>query len=92
MNFRREIYYQENHGKPHKKVTKEELVKLIGMTLSSRLLSKAEYRIEKHPELGVLPVEKAMEFEAFLNGDLASMVIIADWTNRGNIFVQLISE
>jgi len=91
MNYRREIYYQEKAGEPHRKVTKEELEALIGMTLSSWLLSRAEYRIEGHPEIG-FAAETTLQLKAFFEGALASVVVVADSTNHGNVFVQLVSE
>lgn len=91
MNFYREIYYQEKEGVPHRKVCKEELESLIGMSLSSWILSKAEYRIEEHPEIGFSP-EIALQLKAFFEGTLSSVVVVASSTSRGNVFVQIVSR
>ena len=90
MVYREEIYYQEKAGVPHKKVTKEELEALIGMTLSSWILSKAKYRAEGYRETGLSP-EIDLQLKAFFEGSLASVVVVADSTIYGNVFVQLIA-
>jgi len=91
MKYRREIYYQEKEGVPHRLVSQSELENLIGMTLFSWIISKAEYRIEGDPEIGLGNPEIAYQIKAFFEGSLASVVAIADSTNRGNVFVQFVA-
>jgi len=55
------------------------------MTLS------AEYRIERHPEIGFDNPETALQIKAFFEGSLTSVVAVHDLTNRGNVFIQYVA-
>lgn len=90
MKFYKEIYYQEKEGVPHRKVSSDELESLVGTTLSSWILSKVEYRIEGHPEIGFAP-EITLQLKAFFEGTLGSVIVVASSTNKGNVFVQLVN-
>jgi len=91
MNYRREIYYQEKEGVPHRKVSQGELESLIGKTLSSFLLSKGEYRMEQDQEFGSSNTETELQIKAFHDGSLASVVAVASLTSKGNVFVQYVA-
>jgi hypothetical protein len=85
MEYRKEIYYQSAEGVPHKKVTEDELRQLIGETLADRILRKVQRREESSAEQELIP-----EVQAFFEGRLSRVVIAADSTNRGNVYVELI--
>jgi len=90
MKYRQEIYFKPKQGAPHEKVMPEQLRTLVGGEMADRLLEKAKCRIEGRVIPECPKLEK--EIEAFLNGSLASIVIVHSCTLRGDVFIQLVSE
>jgi len=90
MKYRQEIYFKQKMGVPHKWVTPEQLRALVGGLMADRLIEKANQRIENR-EIPECP-KIAKEVDAFLNGSLASIVIVNSHTLRGDVFIQLVAE
>ena len=80
MNYRFEVFYQSHSGVPHEKIEANNLSEYIGRVLADRIMHKASYRMSSRaiPEVDLF----------FKNG--GRQVIVADLTNRGNVFIEAV--
>jgi len=86
MEYRTEIYYQADRGEHHELVTPDGLREKIGGCLADRQISVANYRIakaEQHQD------ESIPELTAFFRGDKANALALANYTPRGNVWIEV---
>lgn len=76
--YRLEVFYQPKDGVPHEEVSFHRLTDLIGWTLSDNVHRKASNRMTER----TLP-----EVKVFFNCG-GRQVILADRTNRGNVYTR----
>lgn len=87
MNYRTQIYFQANKGESHKLVTVDELRREVGGFLADRQIAVANERImmaEKHED------ERIPELAAFFRGDKAKALALANYTVRGNVWIEVV--
>ncbi|MEC0168147.1 hypothetical protein [Paenibacillus graminis] len=86
MNYKTEIYFQANKGEPHKLVTPDELRQEIGAFLADRQIAIANERITKAERF---LNESLPELTAFFRGDRAEALAVANYTPRGNVWIEV---
>ncbi|ASA22110.1 hypothetical protein [Paenibacillus donghaensis] len=86
MNYKTEIYFQANKGEPHRLVTPDELRQEIGEFLADRQIAIANERIA-NTESRV--DESLPELTAFFRGDRAKALALANYTPRGNVWIEV---
>lgn len=87
MKYRTEIYFQKERGVAHKLVTPQELRDVIGADLADRQISIAEGRINTARIGG----ESIPELTAFFRGDKATALALANYTARGNVWIEVVT-
>ena len=80
MKYCTDIFYQENEGAYHRRVSNGELRAILGWDLADRILQTAIDRVE---------AKSMPEVQAFFEHG-GRQVILANNTNKGNVYIELV--